>query len=150
MTSRLLTSALIALGLSLAAPAQEPAAGFKLEKGDHISLVGGTLADRMQHLGWLETLLQSRHPNQELVFRNLGFSADELTLRLRSANFGSPEQWLTATKTDVVFAFFGYNESFAGETGLPKFKDDLNKYIKSTLGAKYGGKAGARLVLFSP
>jgi len=147
--SRLIAAVLVALWLSPAAPAQD-SAGLKLEKGDHISLVGNTLADRMQHLGWLETLLQSRYPNQELVFRNLGFSADELTIRLRSANFGSPEQWLTMTKTDVVFAFFGYNESFAGEAGLPKFKDDLNKYIKSTLGAKFGGKVGARLVLFSP
>jgi len=107
--SRLIAAVLVALWLSPAAPAQD-SAGLKLEKGDHISLVGNTLADRMQHLGWLETLLQSRYPNQELVFRNLGFSADELTIRLRSANFGSPEQWLTMTKTDVVFAFFGYNE----------------------------------------
>jgi len=148
-SSRLLASALLVLGLSLRAPAQE-SAGFKLEKGDHISIVGNTLADRMQHSGWLETVLQSRFPTQELVIRNLGFSADELTIRPRSANFGSPEEWLTANKTDVVLAFFGYNESFGGEAGLPKFKDDLGKFIKSTAGASYGGKGGARLVLFSP
>jgi len=28
--------------------------------GDHISIVGNALADRMQHDGWLETLLQAR------------------------------------------------------------------------------------------
>jgi len=93
-------------------------AEFSLEKGDHVSFIGNTLADRMQHDGWLETLIQLRFPKHHLVFRNLGFSGDELTLRLRSADFGSPDDWLTRTKTDVVFAFFGYNESFAGEDGV--------------------------------
>src|SRR5437870_13368294 len=97
-------------------------AALKLEKGDHIALNGNTLADRMQHDGWLETFLQSRFPRHELVMRNLGFSGDELTTRLRSANFGSPDQWLTFNKADVIFAFFGYNESFAGAPGLGKFK----------------------------
>ena len=36
-------------------------------KGAHISFVGNTLADRMQHDGWLETLLQSRFPDHQLV-----------------------------------------------------------------------------------
>src|SRR2546422_3917187 len=62
---------------------------LKLEKGDHVSVIGNTLADRMQHAGWLETFLHSRFPQHELVIRNLGFAADELTIRLRSANFGS-------------------------------------------------------------
>src|SRR5690242_15902132 len=129
--------------------AQEPPT-LKLEKGDHISIIGNTTADRMQHAGWLETVLQSRFPQHELVIRNLGFSADELTIRLRSANFGSPEQWLAQTKTDVVFAFFGYNESFAGEAGLAKFKSDLETFLKHTLAQKYNGKSAPRLVLFSP
>src|SRR5579862_2184123 len=149
---RPLAIALGALWLSTmagAAPAQE-APPLKLEKGDHISIIGNTLADRMQHVGWLETLLQSRFPRHELVIRNLGFSADEISMRLRSANFGSPEQWLTFTRTDVVFAFFGYNESFGGEAGLPKFKDDLGKFVRSTLSATYNGKSAPRLVLFSP
>ncbi len=131
------------------APAQD-AAPFKLEKGDHVSIIGNTLADRQQHDGWLETLLQGRFPQHEIVVRDLGFSGDELTLRLRSANFGSPEQWMTANKTDAVFAFFGANESFAGEAGLDKFRKDLEAFIKNTLSAKLGGKGAPRLVLLSP
>jgi putative heme-binding domain-containing protein len=123
---------------------------LQLKPGDHIGIIGNTLADRMQHDGWLETYLVTRFPQLDLVFRNLGFSADELTVRLRSANFGSPDQWLTSTKTDVVFAFFGYNESFAGEKGLPRFKQDLDAFIKHTLKQQYNGKSPARLVLFSP
>ncbi len=148
---------------------------FEIRPGDHICIIGNTLADRMQHDGWLETMLQSRYPKHELVIRNLGFSADELTVRLRSKNFGSQDQWLagnqpipephrlttrkglienrlewTNTRADVVFAFFGYNESFAGAEGLDKFRNDLEGFIKHTLAQKYNGKGAPRLVLFSP
>src|SRR5436189_3000182 len=106
--------------LSASPRADEPAK-LILQKGDHISMIGNTLADRMQHHGWLETLIYSQFPDQELVFRNLGFSGDELNLRLRSEAFGTPDEWLAKMKTDVIFAFFGYNESFAGQAGLDKF-----------------------------
>ena len=89
----------------------------------------------MQYDGWLETLLYARFPKHDLVIRNLGFSGDEIATRLRSKNFGTPDEWLsgqaapiggyeenrfagTNTKADVIFAFFGYNESYAGEAGL--------------------------------
>src|SRR5262249_24373680 len=57
---------------------------------------------------------------------------------------------LTNTKADVVFAFFGYNESFAGEAGLEAFKKELADFVKHTLSMKYNGKSATRLVLFSP
>ena len=133
---------------SFATPAT--AANLELKKGDRISIIGNTLADRMQHFGWLETLIQARHPEHELVIRNLGFSADTLTVRLRSKDFGTPDEWLTRMKTNVVFAFFGYNESFAGEAGLPKFKQDLDAFLKHTLEQKYDGANAPRIVLFSP
>src|SRR5262245_11099033 len=148
------------------------AGDLELKKGDHICIVGNTLADRMQHYGWLETFIQARFPEHQLVFRNLGYSGDELDLskRLRSAHFGTPDQWLsgsappahpvtgadpnrfelTSTNADVIFAFFGYNESFAGEAGLPKFKQELEGFIKHTLSQKYNGKSAPRLVLCSP
>ena len=117
---------------------------------DHISIIGGTLADRMQHDGWLEAFLYSRFPKYDLVVRNLGFAADDLKVRLRSANFGTPDQWLTKTKTDVVLAFFGYNESFAGAAGVAAFKKNLEDFIKKTQSQKYNGHSSPRLVLFSP
>jgi putative heme-binding domain-containing protein len=123
---------------------------YKLKKGDHNSIIGNTLGERMQHDGWLETLIQARVPEHQLTFRNLAFSADELTIRQRSEGFGSPDEWLTKTKADVIFAFFGFNESFAGDEGLAKFKQDLDGVIKLTLGQKYNGETAPRLVLFSP
>jgi hypothetical protein len=132
---------------SLRCDAVEPLA---LNLDDHISLIGNGLADRMQHDGWLETLIQARFPDKQLSIRNLGFAGDELTVRMRCENFGSPDDWLTRTKTDVVFAFFGYNESFAGAAGLDKFKQDLGKFIKDTSEHNYSGRGTAKLVLFSP
>lgn len=130
--------------------ADDKSASLAFEKGDHVSVIGNTLADRMQHDGWLETYLHARLPKHELTIRNLGFSGDELTLRLRSADFGTPDAWLKKNKTDVVFAFFGYNESFAGPAGLDKFKKDLESFIDHTRGQQYNGKSLPQLVLFSP
>src|SRR5271166_4993193 len=123
------------------------ARNLEIRKGDHISLIGNTVADRMQHDGWLETQLQARFPRDELTIRNLGYSADELTIRLRSADFGTPDEWLSRTKTNVILAFFGYNESFGD---LNRFKQELAQFITYTLGQKYNGSNAPRLVLFSP
>src|ERR1043165_4273275 len=93
-------------------------APFELKPGDHVALIGNGVPDRMQHHGWLETLITARFPKHDLVFRNLGFSGDEVggfldkpakddkALRNRSENFGSNDDWLTRVKADVVFAFF--------------------------------------------
>ena len=150
-----LALALLAVGLAdrvalQGAGAPKPAPAFALKPGDRIALIGNTLAERMQHDSWLETYLHSRFPGHRLTVRNLGFSGDELTLRLRSAGFGSPDEWLTRIKADVVFAFFGYNESFGGKDGLAKFKKDLDDFIKHTLKQRYNGQSAPRLVLFSP
>jgi glucose/arabinose dehydrogenase/azurin len=126
------------------------AATLKLKKGDHIAIVGNALPDRMQHSGHLETLIHAKHPEHDLVVRNLAFAGDEVVTRHRSENFGSPDEWLKKVETDVVFAFFGYNESFAGYEGLEKFKGDLDKYLKATLKNNYSGRGTPRVVLFSP
>ena len=68
---------------------------LEVKKGDHIAVIGNTLADRMQHSGHLEAMLHYRFPEHNLVVRDLGFSGDTLTERPRSDNFGSPDQWLT-------------------------------------------------------
>ena len=138
------------LVLSFAGVAAAQPAGLKLEKGDHVCIIGNTLADRMQQHGWLETLIHQRFPQHELVFRNLGFSGDEVTLRLRSKNFGTPEQHLAFNKADVILVMFGYNESFAGPAGVEKFAQALDKNVKEMLGRQYNGKGAPRVVLFAP
>ena len=125
-------------------------AGFRPNPGDHIAIVGGAMADRMQHSGHFETLLQDRFPDHRLVVRNLAAAGDEVANRHRSENFGSPDDWLRRVKADVVFAFFGYNESFQGAEGLPKFRKDLDDWVKHVRATDYSGRGAARVVLFSP
>jgi lysophospholipase L1-like esterase len=69
---------------------------------------------------------------------------------MRSEAFGSPDEWLKHEQADVIFAMFGFNESFHGEAGLDKFRTELDKFIKNTLKQDYSGKGAPRLVLFSP
>src|SRR6188508_2694138 len=108
--------------LLLAATILRLSAQLELRKEDHISIIGNTLADRLQFDGTLEAMIHQTFPQLDLSVRNLGFAADELTIRQRSENFGAPEEWLKKTKADVVFAFFGFNESFKGPEGVEKFK----------------------------
>src|SRR3954452_10960605 len=110
-----------------------------LKTDDHICIIGNTLADRMQHSGYLEALIYERYPKENLVVRNLGFSGDETVTRLRSQGFGTPDEWLTHEKPSLIFSFFGYNESFKGEAGLDQFKKDLEKFIQNTLKQDYSG-----------
>jgi glucose/arabinose dehydrogenase len=124
--------------------------GLLLKPGDHIAIVGNGLADRLQHDGWLETLLQAQFSDLHPVIRNLGFAGDELTAQLRCDNFGSPDDWLARTRAGVVLAFFGYNESFGGPAAVGKFKQDLTNYIQNLGQHKYNSNSPPRLVLLSP
>ncbi len=146
-----LTLAVAAL-MAVAAPrasAAEPAR-LELHKGDRIIIIGNTLAERMQYFGHFETLLHSRFPDLELVVRDLGWSGDELTRRMRSKDFDDHGHQLYDERPDVVVAAYGFNESFAGPEGLDKFKQDLEKFIKTTTTTKYNSKSAPKLVLLSP
>ena len=123
---------------------------LQLNPGDHVVIIGNTLADRFQHSGWLETYIYAKYPKHGLVFRNLAIAGDEVATRHRPENFGSADDWLKKTQADVIFAFFGFNESFKGEAGLPKFKEELDKFLKGSAAKNYSGKGPPRLVLFSP
>src|SRR4026207_1925966 len=129
----------VALALIATASPIGRVASLDLHENDHIAIIGNTLAERLQEGGGLEETPREIFRKHALVFRNLGFSGDEVATRLRSKNFGTPDEWLsgqgaplggyeenrlagTNTKADVIFAFFGYNESYAGEQGLPAFK----------------------------
>ena len=142
--SALIAGCLIQQGLA-AAPQS-----LDLNPGSHIALVGSALADRMQHDGHFETLLYAQFPKQNIVVRNLAVSGDEVAIRHRSENFGSPDEWLKKVGADVILAFFGFNESFKGPEGVAAFKTNLDRWVKETQAKNYSGKGGPRLVLVSP
>ena len=74
-----LAATLAVVALFLADPTAlhaAPAAPLEFRQGDHICIIGNTLADRMQHDGWLETLppeplpqARAGHPQPRLLRR---------------------------------------------------------------------------------
>lgn len=154
MTIRLLVrrAALLACVLVTvpAATAWSQSRPLELRKGDHVILLGNTTAERMQHFNHFETVLHARFPELQLVVRNLGWSADTITLQPRPLNFGDAPTHLSAQKADVILAFFGSNESFAGEAGLAQFEKDLDAYLRAHLKANYNARSAPRLALVSP
>ncbi len=121
---------------------------FAFQKGDRIAIVGNTLAERLQHDGWMETLLQSQNPELELVFRNLGLSGDQVDVRPRSKDFTTPEEYLKICEADIIFSFFGYNESF--ENNATEYAAKLATMIDNYRALRPNGESIPRIVLFSP
>lgn len=120
-----LAAPLLAAGIAAAADPR-----LDLQPHDHVVIVGNTLAERMQYFGNFETLLHARFPQHELYVRDLGWSGDELTIRLRSQGFHDHGSNLADHAPDVLVAMFGFNESFAGPAGVPKFERDLAAFIR--------------------
>jgi mono/diheme cytochrome c family protein/lysophospholipase L1-like esterase len=125
-------------------------AQLPLQKDDRVGIVGNALGDRMQHDGWVETILQSKLAGKNITFRNLAVSGDTVTAHPRSKDVTPPSQYLSHLKADVIFVFFGYNESFGGESKLAEFKSKMAAKVDEYRNAKFNGESASRIVLFSP
>lgn len=137
----------ILLTLPFLAAACTPAA-VELEPGAHIVLVGNALADRMQHHGWLEAYMHAALPEHELVIRNQGFTGDRVDHRPRSEGFPSPDDYLGLSQATVIFAMFGYNESYDDDPAA--YGVALTEWITHTRAQDYSGHGPPDVVLFSP
>ncbi|MDR8394677.1 GDSL-type esterase/lipase family protein, partial [Aliifodinibius sp. S!AR15-10] len=91
-------------------------------------------------------------PGAERFLDDLPFIADsgQAFQAPSIGHFPYPDQWLTNLEADIIIAFFGYNESFEGEEGLPAYKDQLSAFIEHTLNQEYNGETAPELVLVSP
>ncbi len=123
---------------------------FELIDGDRVVLIGGTMIERDQTYGYLETRLTRRYPDRNITFRNLGWSGDTVE-GISRAGFGTPSDGfkqlvdhVLALKPTVIIVGYGANESFEGKAGLPKFQAGLEKLLNAVEPTK------ARLVFLSP
>lgn len=136
----------------LAVAATLPAGEFQFKDGDRVALVGSTLIEREQEYGYWELALTTRHPGKKITFRNLGWSGDTVWGESRVGfDLDNPQKGferlrdaVLAVKPTVIIVGYGTNESFAGETGLPRFKEGLNKLLNAFAPTK------ARIVLLAP
>ena len=123
---------------------------FAFQHGDVVAIMGNGLPDRMQHDGWMETLLQSELLGKQVRFRNMSVSGDRPDSFPRSSGAMSMTEYLQYVKADVVFAFFGYNESFDGVEKAADYQKKLVEFVRKTRGSKANGESFPRIVLFSP
>jgi hypothetical protein len=97
----------------------------------------------MMNFGHFETEMHIRYPDSLLVIRNMSDPGNRPGFRPHSSrnspwafpgaerfyselatdsgsegHFETPDEWLTRLQTDIIIAFFGYNESFEGEEGV--------------------------------
>ena len=165
----------IVLAVGVMQCAGPDSAVLPLEKGSHLVLIGNNLCSRMMNYGHFETEMHLRYPDSLLVIRNMcdggntpGFrphsgrvspwafpGADSFQTELATnsgseGHFETPDEWLTRLKSDVILAFFGYNESFQGEQGLDNYKAELDAFIKHTLSQAYNGTSPPHLAIVSP
>jgi lysophospholipase L1-like esterase len=125
---------------------------FQFKDGDRVALVGSTLIEREQKYGYWELALTTRHPDKNITFRNLGWSGDTVWGESRvgfdldnpQKGFDRLRDAVLAVKPTVIIIGYGMNESFAGEAGLPRFKEGLSKLLDAFAPTK------ARIVLLSP
>jgi mono/diheme cytochrome c family protein/glucose/arabinose dehydrogenase len=169
----LIAFALILIGFSaFQFNAFEP---IQVKSGSRIALIGNNLGSRMMNYGLFETEMQVRYPDHSLFIRNMCDGGDTPGFRPHASrnlpwafpgaekfqteyaknsnsegHFDSPDQWLTRLKTDIIVAFFGYNESFQGKAGLDNYKAELDAFIKHTLAQKYNGGTAPQLAIVSP
>lgn len=125
-------------------PTAEAADNYRLQPNDRLTLVGGTLIERLQFDGQLEAALYQAVGESGLQIRNLGWSGDDVWGTARAV-FGQPSDGferltsdLKLTQPSVVLLAYGANESFAGAAGLEKFQAGLARMVDMTeaLGAK--------------
>jgi putative membrane-bound dehydrogenase-like protein len=123
---------------------------FTFKKDDVVAILGNGLPDRMQHDGWLETLVQSALKEEQLTFRNLSASGDRPNSFPRSKGAATITEYLRHVQADVVLAFFGYNESFDGVEKARDYQRILIDFVNKTRGSMANQETFPRIVLFSP
>lgn len=128
----------------------QQSARLPLRAKDHVAIVGSAIADRMQHTAFFEAMLYAAFPDHDLTVRTLAVAGDEVGTWHRSDGFGSRDEWLARVRADVVIAFHGFNESFAGDQGLPAFRTKLGAFVDGLRGRTFGDAGPTRVVLCTP
>ncbi len=148
---------------------------WDLRQGQTVVLLGNNLPARMMQYGAFEAFIQGQYPDSMLRIRNLGDAgnspgfrphagrdsawafpgARELLVDLypdsgSEGHFETPDAWLQRLQTDVILAFFGFNEVFRPETYTSTTEEELRAFVAHTLSQKYNGEHRPQLVLISP
>lgn len=123
---------------------------FVLNNNDRVVFLGSSLFENDLQYGYLETALTERWPNQNITYRNIGWTGDMVRGEARATFTNPPTGYQTLienikrTQPTVVFIAYGGLEAMKGESALPYFTEGLNRLIDTL------DLLGARSVLISP
>ena len=145
----------------LLSPTAVVAAPFELRDGDRVVLIGDTLIEREQALRLPGSGPDTRFPDRNVTFRNIGWSADtpagdsRFGLSLMQAGLEPPDEgWrqlrkqLDALKPTVLIVGYGMADSFAGEAGLPAFVETMNRLLDAA--QQSAGNEKLRVLILGP
>ena len=142
----LVASCLVSLGIQVGR-SQSP---FELKDGDRVAFLGDTFVERSMRYGHIETALTARWPNREIVFRNIGWSGDNVGGRARAffdpidAGFENLKNHVQLADPSVILLSYGAMAAFEGEAGLEAFIQSYGTLINAV---ETGNR---RLVILSP
>lgn len=124
--------------------------GFVLKNNDRVVFLGNSLIENDLQYGYLETAFTERWPNQNITYRNIGWTGDMVRGEARGTFTNPPTPYeslienIKRTQPTVVFIAYGGLEAMQGEAALQYFSDGLNQLI-DTIDA-----LNASCVLISP
>ncbi len=136
------------------------AAEFALQDADRVVLLGDGLIEQEQYAGWLELMLTTSFPDDDISFRNLGWNGDTPAgvsrqgLSLLQAGHEPPDEgWrqlqtqLELTRPTVLIVGYGMASSLeGGEAGLTQFVADYQRLLDAVRRIS----PEVRLLLLSP
>ncbi len=148
---------LVALSVFSQPPPRALRGPFHFRDGDRVALVGDSLIEREQFDGYIEERITVQFPDTNLIFRNLGWSADKPDgISRASFDFNKPgksfeklKEQIAAVQPTVVIVGYGMASSFDGEAGLPKFKTDMDALLDA-IQKQSTNKAPVRFIFLSP
>jgi len=121
-----------------------------LKPNDRVAILGGTFVERMQGSGDFEAELQTRRPDWNLSFRNLGWSGDDVH-GIGRKRFDSPADGfkrilrdVETSNANVILMVYGFAEASDGKPAVERFGPGLARLADELL------KQKKRLILLTP
>lgn len=106
-----------------------------LEEQPRVVWVGSTWVEREQQSSHWESAVHALFPGKKIVWRNLGWSGDNVSGESRSG-FGSVEdgykellKQVKDAKPNLILVSYGFNESFEGTKGLAEFRAKYTRLL---------------------
>lgn len=124
--------------LSVARPALAADEPFFFRDGDRAMILGDSITQQQQYSALIETYTLSRFPKWKISFRNTGWGADTMGLRMRKNLDHGFDRDLKPLAPTAVTIDFGMNDARNGTEAIPAYVDNARKLTEkfAAIGAR--------------